>query len=66
EEFRWFRREFLIGNRPGRKINSLYVRWSPAVVKALQRFARARIIVRNILQFPLFIVKILKKIKTGV
>ncbi len=66
DDFRWFRREFLIGNRVGRMINSLYMRWSPGVVKSLQRFAGARTITRNFLQIPLFIVKMLKKIKTGV
>ena len=59
-DFRWFRREYLLNNRFGREINSLYVCLSSRLTKALEHNDFIREIFRIILYFPLFIIKLLQ------
>ena len=59
-EFRWFRREYLLNNRFGKRINSLYVCLSPRITKSLQDENFFRYVFRFILYFPLMIIRLLK------
>ena len=61
-DFRWFRREYLLNNRFGREINSLYVCVSSQLTKALDKNNTIREIFRIILYFPFFIIKLLQLI----
>ena len=59
-EFRWFRREYLLNNNLGRNINSLYIKVSSRITKSIQNKQFLRYIFKFILYFPLLIVKFLK------
>ncbi len=59
-EFRWFRREYLLNNKLGRNINSLYVKVSSQITKSIRNDNFLRFIFKLILQIPLIFVKILK------
>ena len=62
EEFRWFRREYLLNTKLGRKLNSLYVTLSSRVTKAVKNDIIIRRIFKNILYLPLLVIKVLKRI----
>lgn len=62
-DFRWFRREYLLNNKIGREINSLYVCTSSQLTKALDKNEIIRQIFRIILYFPFFLIKFLQLIK---
>ncbi len=59
-EFRWFRREFLLTSQTGRFANSFYVRHSPAVVRLCRPFPWSRSLFRHLLNFPLLAIRILR------
>ena len=62
-DFRWFRREFLLNNRFGREINSLYVCISSKLTKALCNDNLIREIFKTLLYFPFLFIKILQYLK---
>ena len=62
DDFRWFRREFLLSNAAGRQLNSIYVRFSPAIVNFCKPLPYAKEILRSILHAPLLVIKLLKYI----
>lgn len=41
-EFRWFRREFLLTSRVGMALNSVYVRTSPSITRAVENYRFSR------------------------
>ena len=65
DDFRWFRREYLLNNRFGREINSLYVCLSSRLTKALEKNNIIREVFKYILYFPFFIIKLLQRIKSN-
>ena len=64
-DFRWFRREYLLNNRFGREINSLYVCLSSRLTKALEKNYFIREVFKTILYFPFFIIKLLQLLKSN-
>ena len=64
-DFRWFRREYLLNNRFGREINSLYVCLSSRLTKALDNNYFIREVFKIILYFPFFIIKLLQLLKSN-
>ncbi|HAE39745.1 MAG TPA: hypothetical protein DCG57_14095 [Candidatus Riflebacteria bacterium] len=48
-QFRWFRREFLLTSRAGMVINTAYVRISPRITRAASNIAAARTVFRLVL-----------------
>jgi len=64
EDFRWFRREFVLSSKPGRSLNSWYVKNSPAAVVMLEKLPGAASISRLLLTVPLLFVRSLKTIKS--
>ena len=62
-DFRWFRREFLLTNRFGREVNSLYVCLSSRVTKALANNNFIRELFKLILYIPLLLIKLLQLLK---
>ena len=65
DEFRWFRREYLLTNNLGRRINSLYVCLSSKITKSVQNKEFIRQCVKLLLYIPLALVELLKYIKSG-
>ena len=63
DEFRWFRREFLLNNCLGRELNSLYIKTSSRITRALNNDDNVRYLFKIILHIPLYIIKVLKRIK---
>ena len=63
-EFRWFRREFLLNNKIGKRINSLYVLISPRITKLANDNKYLKLLFQIILFLPLIAVELLKLIKT--
>ncbi|NCB39286.1 MAG: hypothetical protein EOM80_10985 [Erysipelotrichia bacterium] len=59
-EFRWFRREFLLQSKSGRQLNSFYVRWSPKFVNFATHYAIARPLCRFLLLPFLLFIRFLK------
>ena len=59
-EFRWFRREYLLNNNLGRNINSLYVKISSRITKSIHNNHFLRYVFKIILYIPLLIIKLLK------
>ena len=59
-EFRWFRREYLLNNNLGRNINSLYVKISSRITKSINNNHFLRYVFKIILYIPLLIIKLLK------
>ena len=60
DEFRWFRREYLLETKLGRRLNSLYVKISYPLTKSIQKNNFLRYCFKFILYFPLFVVRLLK------
>ncbi|PKL48921.1 MAG: hypothetical protein CVV42_07970 [Candidatus Riflebacteria bacterium HGW-Riflebacteria-2] len=48
-DFRWFRREFLLTSRAGMALNCLYIRFSPAVTVSAAKFSFSRPLFRTLL-----------------
>lgn len=59
-EFRWFRREFLLTSRLGRFLNSKYVRFSPALVQLVKPFPPSVNLFRLLLAVPLWFIRLIK------
>lgn len=63
DDFRWFRREYMLNNGFGRRLNSLYVTLSHKITKAAQNKELLRYLFKLMLYFPLLFVRVLKVIK---
>lgn len=61
-EFRWFRREYLLNTKFGRRLNSLYIVISSKITKCLLNKNSFRFFFKIFLYFPLLIIKFLKYI----
>lgn len=66
DEFRWFRREYLLNNSLGRRINSLYVCLSPRITMSVQNDELVRQCIKLLLYIPLFVIRILKCLESGI
>ena len=64
DEFRWFRREYLLNNSFGLSLNSLYVRISSKLTMALRNNNFVRLIAKLVLYIPLLFVRLLGKLKS--
>lgn len=60
DEFRWFRREFLLSSHLGRYFNSIYVRTSPRLVSLAKPVPLAGPFLRMLLMVPLVAIRILR------
>lgn len=60
DEFRWFRREFILTNKFGRRINTLYVLLSSRITSLILNNNYIRRMSQILLILPLIIIKLLK------
>lgn len=60
DEFRWFRREFLLGNSPGRLFNALYITHSPYFLKRARRYKSGKMFCQIGLMPILWIIRLIK------
>ncbi len=60
EEFRWFRREFLLTSLTGRHVNSFYVRHSPSLVRFCRPFPWSRRLFQHLLYIPLMFIRLMR------
>jgi tetratricopeptide (TPR) repeat protein len=61
DDFRWYRREFLLNSDFGKRLNCLYVTISPKVVQAMAPYRIGVYASRVLLLVPLLIIKLLQK-----
>lgn len=59
-EFRWFRREFLLTSNLGKYLNSLYVLHSPRITSCASNFSGSRALFRFLLHPFLYFIRFLK------
>jgi len=62
DEFRWFRREFLLGNNAGRLFNALYVSHSPFLLRRAARYKSGKMFCQIFLMPILWCIRLLKLI----